>query len=73
MIDVRPRYTLWKYDDDFLGDNNDTDELQINYDTLQDMKISTCRAEGHTILRSNVTYRKLSDEERERFIKLLQE
>lgn len=56
MIDVRPRYALWKYDDDFLDDDNGIDELQINYDTLQDMKISTCRAEGHTILRSNVTY-----------------
>lgn len=88
-MEVRPRYALWKYDDEALPEDDlDLDDDLELMDTLsKEMGIEDivrgdeleriCRywesipADYRPMLESNVNYRELTPEEKERFIELL--
>ena len=88
-MEVRPRYALWKYDDEALpeDDLDLEDDLEL-MDTLSKKKeiedivredeferiwryLESIPADHRPMLESNVSYRELTPEEKERFIELL--
>ena len=88
-MEVRPRYALWKYDDEALpeDDLDLEDDLEL-MDTLSKKMgiedigrgdeferiwryLESIPADYRPMLESNVSYRKLTPEEKERFIELL--
>ena len=83
FMEVRPRYALWKYDDEALPE----DDLEL-MDTLSKKMgiedivrgdeferiwryLESIPADYRPMLESNVNYRELTPEEKERFIELL--
>ena len=88
-MEVRPRYALWKYDDEALPDYElDLEDNLELMDTLsKEMGIEdivredeferlwryleSIPAAQRPMLESNVSYRELTPEEKERFIELL--
>ena len=89
FMEVRPRYALWKYDDEALpeDDLDLEDDLELMYTLSKKMGIEdivrgdeferiwryleSIPADYRPMLESNVSYRKLTPEEKERFIELL--
>ena len=79
FMEVRPRYALWKYDDEALPDYelDLTDTMNKEMGRREDEFERICRywesipAAQRPMLESNVSYRELTPEEKERFIELL--
>ena len=89
FMEVRPRYALWKYDDEALpeDDLDLEDDLEQRHGPCLKKEIEdivredeferiwryleSIPADYRPMLESNVSYRELTPEEKERFIELL--